>query len=1005
MLASRGSDSRIERRLFAPLPPLVLVLLIAFALRLWQLGAQSLWYDEAVSVFIAQQPLPDLIAHTAGDVHPPLYYILLHVWLALAGSTEFAAAYFSLFFGVLLVALVCRLARDQFGTNAGVIAAFLVALSSFNLWYSQEVRMYTLVACLAVLSLMLMARLWEFRERGGGALAFQISNFRFLIVAVAYVVVIAVGLYTHYYFAFLWIFEYALITLALVVRWLRARRAAVRLVIRSDAPKDATPRSAHYTSLFDWHFIQILILSLFAPWLPTAIRQATDPPVPPWRSFVAPSAALLESFGALTFGQSLPMMTGWLLVLIAVVLYGLGALAWQRSGATLSALALFGATLAPLVMIVVVSLIVPLYHVRYIFIYAAFFYVVLALSMSWLARRSIILAVLLLGLYLGGSLYAEYFRRFDAAFAKDDYRRAVQYIAAHTRAGDAVLVNAGYIYPAFIYYYPHAIGWRGRLADYRGDESSSTLVVAQTGSLDASPHLGWGNAASDFYATDEGTTARALDLLLSKHARVWVLRANDTVNDPRGFIRAYLSTHALEFDEMTVRGESFVTAQGFIARTSAASIAPTASINATFGERITLLGWSGTPTATAGSALPLTLWWKSSAPMDVDYHVSLALYDATGKRWAASDGLPVGALLPTGDWSPNVVLPADASLTIPRGTPPGDYVLQASLYDPLTLKSLPVAAGADGTRARLGRVQVARATSTVLAQSTPALVVNQPVFDNRVALEQVQFSPARVRPGEAIHAELMWHALDAPLDDAIVFLQLLDDKGRLWAAQESPPVDGRYPISQWTAGEYIRDARDLLVPPDVPDGRYHLMAGLYRMRDHERLSVRNSWLPFTSEVLELGSVEVKGREHVLKAPTGIGTPARVRFGDGIALIGYDVQSPLAASRNLTLTLYWQSLAPMSTAYKAFVHVVGASEQIVAQRDSEPGGGALPTTGWLSGEYLTDRYVLEFPPNLAAGDYALYVGFYDSQTNVRLTIFDADNKNVGDRWLLRKVTLR
>jgi len=116
--------------LFAPTAPMLLILWLAFALRVWQLGAQSLWYDEAVSLFIARQAIPDLLAHTAGDIHPPLYYALLHYWLAWTGASEFAAAYFSLFFGVLLVALGFRLARDAFGAHAGVLTAFLLSVSS-----------------------------------------------------------------------------------------------------------------------------------------------------------------------------------------------------------------------------------------------------------------------------------------------------------------------------------------------------------------------------------------------------------------------------------------------------------------------------------------------------------------------------------------------------------------------------------------------------------------------------------------------------------------------------------------------------------------------------------------------------------------------------------------------------------------------------------------------------------------------------------------------------------
>ena len=58
-----------------------LILLAGAALRLYRLGADSLWYDETVSTYLAGSRLPDLLRHTAGDIHPPGYYLLLRGWL------------------------------------------------------------------------------------------------------------------------------------------------------------------------------------------------------------------------------------------------------------------------------------------------------------------------------------------------------------------------------------------------------------------------------------------------------------------------------------------------------------------------------------------------------------------------------------------------------------------------------------------------------------------------------------------------------------------------------------------------------------------------------------------------------------------------------------------------------------------------------------------------------------------------------------------------------------
>ena len=163
------------------------IVLAGFGLRLYGLGAQSLWYDETVSAFLARQDIPALIAHTARDIHPPAYYLLLHLWVRLAGDSEFALAFLSLVFGVLLVALVGGLTRRLLGRRATLWAMLFVAMSPYNVWYSQEVRMYTLGAALGVLSVWCVAAMARNRPAA----------------VVGYVLCSATGLYVLYYYAFL----------------------------------------------------------------------------------------------------------------------------------------------------------------------------------------------------------------------------------------------------------------------------------------------------------------------------------------------------------------------------------------------------------------------------------------------------------------------------------------------------------------------------------------------------------------------------------------------------------------------------------------------------------------------------------------------------------------------------------------------------------------------------------------------------------------------------------
>jgi hypothetical protein len=109
-----------------------------------------------------------------------------------------------------------------------------------------------------------------------------------------------------------------------------------------------------------------------------------------------------------------------------------------------------------------------------------------------------------------------------------------------------------------------------------------------------------------------------------------------------------------------------------------------------------------------------------------------------------------------------------------------------------------------------------------------------------------------------LHLDLYWQALrpfdraqdrrrsgqaiDAPDTDWQLGWQLVDKGGQSWAIEEGRPIGGSYGTSLWQAGEVVRDQHDLLIPPDVPAGRYHLVGQVRPSVDGEVLS-----LPFESK--------------------------------------------------------------------------------------------------------------------------------------------------------------
>jgi mannosyltransferase len=147
-----------------PIPGIVALLLIlgvGAALRFHRLGAESLWLDEAVSLEISQEPLAGIVHDATDDVHPPLYYFALHYWMLPFGHSEPALRSLSALLGVLVIGAVYRLGTRLFDPVTGLVAAFLVALSTLHVSLAQEARMYTLLALLSVLSMESFARLAE----------------------------------------------------------------------------------------------------------------------------------------------------------------------------------------------------------------------------------------------------------------------------------------------------------------------------------------------------------------------------------------------------------------------------------------------------------------------------------------------------------------------------------------------------------------------------------------------------------------------------------------------------------------------------------------------------------------------------------------------------------------------------------------------------------------------------------------------------------------------------
>ena len=155
------------------------------------------------------------------------------------------------------------------------------------------------------------------------------------------------------------------------------------------------------------------------------------------------------------------------------------------------------------------------------------------------------------------------------------------------------------------------------------------------------------------------------------------------------------------------------------------------------------------------------------------------------------------------------------------------------------------------------------------------------------------------------------------------------------------------------------------------------------------------WLPF-------GVIRPAYAFHTLPEPQALaqlGTLTYGRFGvagePGAELRGWQVAGPARAGGALEVALMWHALARQNRDWTVFIHLVDASDQIVAEDNRPPQDGAFPMTQWVAGDWVQDYHTIDLPAGLAPGSYTLRVGLYDIGNGRRAGVRDRNKHLVGD----------
>ena len=462
-------------------------LLVAFALRMYRLGDQNIWWDEGFSVWAVRGSLIRATLITARDVHPPLYLWFLWPWLRLVGDTEFAGRALSVLAALPTVAAMAPLGRRVGGRWVGIGGLWLLALSRFHIWWSQEMRMYALAALWATLSFYFLARAASARSRRPWF---------------AWIGATAAALYTLYFSALL-----------LACQNLFALIVGLR-------------RSDRWAFWRRWCLAQGAALALWVPWLAFAIPRIRSGSVveePALLGFVFQLNGVLLGLGISTY---IERYRGAALALGFVLLWGVVTLVRRRSPTgrlSLSdglALLLTGVLVPPTMVWLVTQpralFYTPRVEARYFLSFAPLFYVLLAWALVGLVRARLLRPV---GLVASVGVLAMLLWALPGHYAdrylRDDLRTMTRAIWSQARPEDGVVLVSGDRAPLFLYYYDHSTAPPDRPSLYPVPRLAPVL-------------------------DGQGVEAE-LAPIAREHPRVWLAEVEAHMQDPQRVARAWLA--------------------------------------------------------------------------------------------------------------------------------------------------------------------------------------------------------------------------------------------------------------------------------------------------------------------------------------------------------------------------------------------------------------------------------------------------------------------------------
>ncbi len=587
--------------------------------------------DDAFTLVIGQQNLPSLLELSKTEPHPPLFYVVLHFWQFAAGRSEFAGRFLGLWFGVAGLAAIYRLglevthpAKRRNGLSwLAVAAAALAATNPFLIGFGQQVRMYTLVVFLAIVSCYLLLRIarWPARQPW-----------------VAYFATSLLAVYSHFFGFFV----------------LLAQAVFVGILVFG---------SGRRWLLWPWLKSQIAIVLCYLPWVIVAYQTLMS-----YTNGLVRKASLGEIVRVLppTFLSGSPTAdtAEWVAGVAAVLLslaFVVGFAAWMTKPRTSTAAAnpevvidvaatspdggllVLCYLLAPILAVYAISLVRPMFFERYMVVIMPAFLLALAAGVALLAQRRLwplALAAIAALAMPAWTLLPSYYSQVLYATGSD-VQDMLNFMRQSGRPDAAFIVNLPPSDPMYRYYKPAG-------AEY------------------FIPNPGAGQQA----ATDA-----QLKEALAAHSEVWLTPWD---YDHTAYVEGWLDAHAFRVDQHWFANAEVIRYESPLPPSAAA---PSSATFVAPDARIDLRSIQVYSTSTrAGTPILFSLFWQSTGPTQERYKVFTHLLDSQNHVVTQRDDEPVANKRPTTSWQAGETISDNYALVVPAGTPPGQYQIEIGLY-------------------------------------------------------------------------------------------------------------------------------------------------------------------------------------------------------------------------------------------------------------------------------------------------------------------------------------